>query len=107
MAFEERGNNMSNEYTCKPGFVWREAFPGDTVCVTPETRTQAAYDNSQAEVRRDPDGPYGSDSCIPGYVWREARPGDHVCVTPEVRTQTAADNNMADQRRAAGRIPFD
>jgi hypothetical protein len=28
--------------TCQQGFVWREARPGDHVCVTPETRSQAA-----------------------------------------------------------------
>jgi hypothetical protein len=38
--------------TCRQGYVWREAFSGDHVCVTGETRTQAAYDNSQAEARR-------------------------------------------------------
>jgi hypothetical protein len=37
--------------TCLSGFVWREAFPGDQVCVTPETRAQAARDNSLASVR--------------------------------------------------------
>jgi hypothetical protein len=38
--------------TCLQGYVWREAFPGDHVCVTPATRSQAAYDNSQADSRR-------------------------------------------------------
>jgi hypothetical protein len=38
--------------TCRQGFVWREAFPGDQVCVTPRTRDQAAQDNSQAAARR-------------------------------------------------------
>jgi PASTA domain len=32
--------------TCKQGFVWREAFQGDAVCVTPETRAQAQADNA-------------------------------------------------------------
>jgi hypothetical protein len=30
---------------CKTGFVWREAFPGDSVYVTLETRTRTAADN--------------------------------------------------------------
>lgn len=98
---------MASTDTCKSGYVWREAFPGDHVCVTPETRAQAAYDNSQAHARRDPNGAYGPDTCIPGYVWREARPGDHVCVTPETRAQTAADNRMAASRRVGGSVPFD
>lgn len=87
--------------TCKSGYVWRGAFPGDHVCVTPRTRTQAASDNAQAAVRRAPNGgPYGPNTCRSGYVWREARPGDVVCVTPQVRTQTAADNRNGYLRRA-------
>jgi hypothetical protein len=38
--------------TCLQGYVWREAVPGDHVCVTPETRAQAAQDNSLAASRR-------------------------------------------------------
>jgi len=86
--------------TCLQGYVWREAFPDDFVCVTPETRAQAAYDNSQASARRNPQGgPYGVDTCLQGYVWRDARPGDHVCVTGETRAQTAYDNSQANARR--------
>ena len=86
--------------TCRDGYVWRDAFPGDHVCVTPETRTQAAQDNSQAHARRQAGGAYGPDSCRPGYVWRDARPEDHVCVTPETRAAVAADNSEAAARRA-------
>ncbi len=32
--------------TCRQGYVWREAFAGDTVCVTPYERTQAQQENS-------------------------------------------------------------
>jgi len=39
---------------CKQGYVWREAFPGDLVCVTPDVRAQAADDNAHAAERRDP-----------------------------------------------------
>jgi hypothetical protein len=49
--------------TCLPGYVWREAFPGDHVCVTEETRAQAAYDNSQALARR---VLAGSDAAVAG-----------------------------------------
>lgn len=38
--------------TCRQGYVWREAVPNDHVCVTPQTRSQAAIDNSQASNRR-------------------------------------------------------
>ncbi len=83
--------------TCIQGYVWREAVSGDHVCVTPETRAQAQYDNSQAQNRIDPNGTYG-DSCIQGYVWREAVSDDHVCVTPETRAQAQYDNSQAQSR---------
>jgi hypothetical protein len=78
--------------SCRRGYVWRDAFPGDHVCVTPDTRAQAAADNAQAAARRDPNGAYGPDSCLQGFVWREASPQDHVCVTPDARAQAADDN---------------
>jgi hypothetical protein len=84
--------------TCAPGYVWRDAFPGDHVCVIPDVRDQAAADNAAASQRVDPGGPYGPDSCRQGYVWREASPADHVCVTPDVRQRTQDDNATADQR---------
>jgi Fibronectin type III domain len=37
---------------CKPGFVWREAVPGDYVCVPAATRAQARADNGMANTRR-------------------------------------------------------
>jgi hypothetical protein len=90
--------------TCKQGFVWREAFDGDHVCVTPETRAQAAADNAQAEARRSPTGgAWGPNTCLPGFVWRVARPEDLVCVTPATREQVAADNARADERRVVPR----
>ena len=88
---------------CIEGYVWREAFSGDRVCVTPQTRAQAATDNQQASRRIEPDPskrPYGPDTCRQGYVWREASPTDHVCVTPETRSRTADDNKNAASRVA-------
>ncbi len=86
--------------TCLEGYVWRDAFPGDHVCVTGATRAQAASDNSQAAARRSPTGgAYGPDTCIFGFVWRQAIPSDHVCVTGAIRSQTWADNAQAAARR--------
>jgi hypothetical protein len=31
--------------TCRQGYVWREAFGGDVVCVTPYERQQAKQQN--------------------------------------------------------------
>jgi hypothetical protein len=90
--------------TCTQGSVWREAFTGDTVCVTPDRRDQAFADNAAAETRREPDGGvYGPATCQSGYVWREARPEDLVCVTPETRTLTAVENAQANQHRVMPR----
>ena len=86
--------------TCVQGYVWRGAISKDHVCVTPETRSQTAYDNSLVSVRRNPfGGPYGRNTCLQGYVWREAVPNDYVCVTPVTRSQAAYDNSQASVRR--------
>jgi beta-lactam-binding protein with PASTA domain len=88
---------------CIEGYVWREAFAGDRVCVTPEIRAQAAADNQQASRRIEPDPskrPYGPDTCRQGYVWREANPTDRVCVPPATRAKAAEDNRQAASRVA-------
>ncbi|WP_291836159.1 SH3 domain-containing protein [Limimaricola sp.] len=78
--------------TCKDGFVWRDAVPGDHVCVTPAARAQAAHENAIAGSRVNPTGAYGPNSCKPGFVWREAYSGDVVCVTPVRRTAVHQEN---------------
>ena len=66
-------------HTCVQGYVWREAFAGDDVCVTPDIRTLAALDNQQAGARRNPARfVYGPNTCQNGYVWREADQSDYV-----------------------------
>jgi hypothetical protein len=85
--------------TCKQGFVWREAFADDTVCVTPGERTLARKQNQKANLRKNPfGGAYGPDTCRNGYVWRDATEGDHVCVTPGERSQAAQQNADAPAR---------
>ncbi|MFL6661628.1 MAG: PASTA domain-containing protein, partial [Rhizobacter sp.] len=88
--------------TCKSGFVWRDAFPGDHVCVAPAVRAQAQAENAQGPAHRALPVfglPFGPDTCAPGFVWRDARQGDHVCVSGASR-QAAADEN----RQAASRL---
>lgn len=93
-------------YTCKRGGVWREAFPGDVVCVTPARRTQTARENGLAAQRREPGGgPYGPDTCKQGFVWREARPADHVCI-PVAGEGGFSENSRDAARRANDRAPF-
>jgi hypothetical protein len=88
--------------TCLQGWVWREAYPGDVVCVTPATRTQTAEDNAAASshvvVSR---WPFFPRPCISGYVWRQADPTDYVCVLPATAAQAQADNAQAANRRAS------
>ncbi len=85
--------------TCRNGYVWREAYPGDRVCVTPQQRARARADNGEAGARRSASGgAYGADTCRQGYVWRESYPGDHVCVTPAERRQARWDNAHAEGR---------
>ncbi len=89
-------------FTCKQGYVWREAFPGDIVCVEPWVRDQMAYDNANQYGRYDPNGAYGEFSCISGYVWRDAYDGDGICVEPWVRDQVHYDNSVANSRIEPG-----
>jgi hypothetical protein len=88
-----------SQVTCAQGYVWREASSTDFVCVTPNARAQAAYDNGQASARSAGGGAYGADTCAQGFVWREAFAGDHVCVTPQTRSQTANDNSLDSSRQ--------
>lgn len=88
------------EELCLTGFVWREAGPGDMVCVTPDSRSRAQMENATAMSRINPYGPYGPQTCTAGYVWREAFAGDRVCVTPDIRSMVASENALAMSRRA-------
>jgi hypothetical protein len=92
---------------CKPGFVWREAYPGDFHCVEPSQRDQARADNAAAATRVDPHGASGPQSCVAGFVWREARAGDLVCVEPHVRSRVAEDNRLHHARVQGGATIID
>jgi len=85
--------------TCKTGYVWRDAIPGDHACVRPSRRSAAAHENSIAGSRINPAGAYGPNTCKPGFVWREAYAGDVVCVTPVRRTQVRRENRLSASHR--------
>lgn len=92
---------------CLMGFVWREAGPGDHVCVFVAERADARYENAIAFARRQPGGgPYGPDSCGRGFVWREAFANDHVCVAPASRTRASKNNATAASRMNPARQSF-
>lgn len=81
--------------TCKTGFVWREAGPGDYVCVSPKSRDRARVENDMAVMRRDPSSAYGPMGCKVGFVWREAFANDLVCVDPGIRDLVRQENAQA------------
>jgi hypothetical protein len=85
---------------CLQGYVWRQAYSGDYVCVTPGSREQAVIDNAAAAGRIASGGAYGPYTCQQGYVWRQVVANDYVCVTPATRAQAAADNAQANNRAA-------
>lgn len=84
---------------CRQGFVWREARPGDHVCVDAKTRDLVQQQNRQ-RARLWTAGLFGPHTCVQGYVWREAFQGDDVCVRPEFHDQTRRDNAEAARRVA-------
>ncbi|MFE6847217.1 hypothetical protein [Streptomyces sp. NPDC057686] len=78
----EPGGGAYGPATCKQGYVWRDSFDGDSLCVTPERRQM----NHDANPHRQPGGgAYGPNTCEPGYVWRNSYDGDVLCVTPAER----------------------
>ena len=80
---------------CVLGFVWREAGPGDHVCVTGLAREAARAENQLADSRRSPNGgPSGPNTCKQGFVWREAFPGDQVCVPGTARSRVRGENTV-------------
>jgi hypothetical protein len=86
---------------CITGYVWRQAYSGDYVCVTAAQRSLAAADNAAAQGRIESGGgACGPYTCQQGYVWRQVVPDDYACVTPAERAQAAADNAQAGDRAA-------
>jgi hypothetical protein len=71
--------------SCREGFVWRAAFPGDAVCVPPARQQAVQVENQQAAANRAGGGTYGASTCKSGFVWRAAGPSDNVCVTVQSR----------------------
>ncbi|MEV0975168.1 hypothetical protein [Microtetraspora glauca] len=78
---------------CRFGYVPRDAVPGDTACVTPAARDQAALDNEEQPKRIDASG-----RCYWPYVYREILPEDITCVTATVKAQTMRDTEDTPNR---------
>src|SRR5690606_25467446 len=96
-------NGAYGAHTCTAGYVWREAFWGDDVCVTTARRDQAKADNAAAISRRVPRdfAVQGPNRCKSGYSWRQADARDYVCVGSSSLSARASDNAAAASRWAA------
>jgi hypothetical protein len=83
--------------SCRQGYVWRGAFTGDNVCVTPDRRKAVEQEsaNSAFTATLASTSLNGPRLCKPGFVWRAARPADVICVTPQSREQVKAENASA------------
>lgn len=100
-AEPKKADPVSHTESCKQGYVWREATPGDKVCVTGAERDTANIQNRNAQANRSPTGgAYGNDTCKQGFVWREVNRDDHVCVTGQER-EVAKQQNANHCTRAA------
>ena len=79
-------------YTCKPGYVWRDAWWGDQVCVTPADRSAVVNENTVYPSRT---SSFGSPRwCVSGFVWREATWNDYVCAPPASRDRERYNNSQ-------------
>lgn len=101
-----------DSYVCSPGYVWRDAFDGDLVCVTPQRYAQVQDENLHTSEHIDPNALANAftnwHDCLPGYTWRLAGPHDkvdlnhqvdRVCVTIKAYDQATEENNHADDHR--------
>jgi hypothetical protein len=86
--------------TCLYPLVWRDAGPGDRVCVDRARRTQIAEENRLHPYQVNPEGPYGPNTCREPAVWRDAFVGDEICVTPASRDLAAFENRDQPNRLA-------
>lgn len=96
----------AGEFTCVAGYVWRNAYDGDVVCVNTARQSETRDENSLAESRRNPaGGEWGEATCLAGFVWRVAKPDDLVCVLPHSRDLVAEENASAKSRWVLGAFP--
>ena len=91
-----------NLATCLQGYVWREARPSDVVCVTPQSRSVVAAENTAAPSRTESGPRDGVYWCLSGFEWREAFAGDRACVPPHARDRVGWENAQANSRTIGG-----
>ncbi|MFF2192523.1 hypothetical protein [Streptomyces sp. NPDC058157] len=87
---------------CPSGYVWRDSYDGDALCVTPAERDRVHALNPN---RQPGGGAYGPWTCKPGYVWREKWVGDTLCVTPAERDRAKGQGRLIDNGPELHGIP--
>ncbi|MFH7595378.1 hypothetical protein WDV06_09770 [Streptomyces racemochromogenes] len=87
---------------CPSGYVWRDGYDGDALCVTPAERDRV---HAQNPNRQPGGGVYGPATCKPGYVWREKWTGDTLCVTPAERARARWQGQLIDNGPELTGIP--
>jgi hypothetical protein len=90
ITFKSDPPRPSGPDTCESGFVWRETYPGDHACVSPQTRDQAAADNARRQLT----------PCVAPLVPRNAHSNDRFCVTQQVADDVRRDNAVVCKRLA-------
>ncbi len=84
--------------TCQEGYVWREAFPGDHVCVLPATRKQAAEDDAAATSRVNRKAAPAQEAAVPAMCGAKPRP----TIRYVSQRRRAARRRPITRRRTAG-----
>ncbi len=95
-------HNQTSPGRCRLGFVWREAGPGDRVCVEAWAHARVLQENADNRLHSI-SRPLGAPpKCVAGYVFRQAFVRDLVCVTPTSHAQAEDENALGPSRRAPG-----
>ncbi|MDP3420925.1 MAG: hypothetical protein Q8S10_08375 [Thiobacillus sp.] len=91
---------------CIEGYVWREAFPDDRICVTPDVREQTARDNRLAHTRRlmSPAAANGTGYSREYGEFEAARPSAPAAQAPATIKKKMATKKMA-AKKASFKLP--
>ncbi len=75
---------------CLKGYVFREAFKGDNICVVPYDKNAAKHQNMLHAER----SINSKDECPEGLVPREIKKSDRLCVTQQEKNKIVLQNTL-------------
>jgi hypothetical protein len=83
-------NGAYGSNSCKQGYVWRNAFNGDAVCVTPNIRDDVAAENAAASSHVAQQQPARQPAQQSEMVWKATGHGDtyNIVIDDGKTTQT-------------------